>query len=53
MVAPLLQSRPEVQVKVLLRQRSEVRCDIRLLVEDTRALASKDGRKVSQWRSTG
>jgi hypothetical protein len=53
MVVPLLKARPDVQVKVLLKQRMEVRCDIRVLVEDVRALASKDGRKVSQWRSTG
>jgi len=53
MVVPLLHSREEVQVKVLVRERMEKRCDIRVVCENMHAVTSKEGRKVSQWRSTG
>ena len=53
LVVPFLQAREEVQVKVLVRERMEKRCDIRVLVEDMRAVHSKEGKKVAQWRSTG
>ena len=53
MVMPLLKSRADIGVKVLLRERMEKRSDIRVVVEDLRAVTSTEGKKVQQWRSTG
>ena len=53
MVVPLLKARGDVGVKVLIKERLEKRSDIRVLVEDLRAVTSKEGKKVAQWRGTG
>jgi hypothetical protein len=55
MVVPLLRARPDIAVTVQLRDRHEVRTDIRVSVEDrSRVMPPADKRSiVTQWRSNG
>ena len=53
LVLPLLQSREDVRVKVLLREHREVRTDIKLLVEDRTRTGTDRKAAVAVWRSTG
>ena len=54
LVLPLLQARDDVRVRVSLRERREVRTDLRLVVEDrTRTTGHDRKAAVTQWRSYG
>ena len=53
MVIPLLQLRRDLRVRVLTRERTEVRHDMRIIIEDNRNVVGVNPRKDSVWRSTG
>ena len=55
LVIPILQKRPDAALRVQLRERREVRTDIRLILQDkTRTLAPSNPKaKVGSWRSNG
>ena len=53
LVLPLLQSRDDVRVRVMLREHREVRTDIKLLVEDRTRTGTDRKAAVAVWRSTG
>ena len=54
LVIPILQKRPDAALRVQLRERREVRTDIRLILQDkTRTLGGNPKAKVGSWRSNG
>lgn len=54
LVIPILQKRPDAALRVQLRERREVRTDIRLILQDkTRTVTTNVKAKVGSWRSNG